>query len=140
MNLELLNAETEMPIGMQPMYSSLEEWRAEFAMMLEAHDRTETLIAQLFTKMTSHQAEQARDEIKDIAGRMNKVMSERMNKSNVVRMAPRMKPVVAALLGLTMRKYCTQSPVTQEQHAMLRDTGFQEELLCVEPKRQEANK
>lgn len=120
-----INAVTEVPAVLAQFYPSLEEFKAEVSLVIKNSDRNDELMAMMFGKLTTAEADAVKDEIADIAKKMNDVLVKRIGKPKGL------ETVVAVMeFGRFMHEYGTQeSRLTPEQWAILRASGSFQELL-----------
>lgn len=124
-----INALTQVPAILAGFYPDLAEFKAEMQTFIENHIRTDELVVKMFDKMTTAEAEEVKDQIRDIGDKMNKLM--------VARMGPATESVQAMIVvmafGSFMHEYSPPSKVTLEQSVMLKRTGVLGEILRSKP-------
>lgn len=119
-----LNHMTEIPVTMKPFYATLPEFLAEFKLFLENSRRNDELMAKMFDKLSTAEAEAVREEIAQIATKMNSLMVERFKRQDKLL-------TVMGIMSVAdlMTEYAKPSVLTKEQFDLLNSTGAFNELL-----------
>lgn len=121
-----LDALGEMPGMLKEVWPTVEELKADLTVAIENHLISDSLMAKMLTPMSSSEAEKVKAEIQAITQKMNDMFSKRfVGKDKITAY------LVMLDFGKLMHRYTPQDArsLTQEQAAMLRETGALRELL-----------
>lgn len=117
---------TELPKGLGRFWPTLEEFKADLKLAVDSSDRSNWLMAQLLTPMTSKQAEEVKAEIKGITDSMNDILGKRLDGQ---------KGIVKYVAMMAFAEYMSEYGVdpnrhlTKEQVDLLMVTGVFDELM-----------
>jgi len=121
--MKSLETLVEVPEELKGIYSSLEELKAELAIVAPNSERNDVLMGKIFEKLTTAEAEEVKKEITEIAVAMNDLMKKRFG-----------EPTPEAITGLIvfsdlLHEYCEPPALSSEQFHVLVDSGAFDELM-----------
>ena len=122
--MKKLNQLTEVPAILKPFYNTLPELVAEAQIFLDSSHRNDVLMAKMFEKLSSREAEAVREEIATIATNMNDMMLKRFKRQDRMLMGIGMMAIAELMV-----EYAHEAVLTAEQFAMLTKTGAFDQLL-----------
>lgn len=115
---------TRVPTALAHLFPDFEVFKTELKQSVEALQRNEELMAQMFTDQTEASMRAVRLEVQEIAAKMNAVMRIRFTLPSGM---PDMKSIM--IWGVVMGLFTDKSTLTSEQRVAMIETGAFSDLM-----------